>query len=81
MVWLFDTDGNKYLDAICGLGVTNLGHNYPAITNIIQEQSAKIIHTSNLVRIPQQIELGAALAQAAGFKAKVFFNNSLSPCK
>ena len=33
--WLYDTDGNKYLDALCGIAVTGLGHAHPAITRAI----------------------------------------------
>lgn len=74
--WLFDLDGNKYLDAYCGIAVTGLGHNHPAITKVIQSQAAKVIHVSNLVTIPQQIELADLLVKVAGMEAKVFFNNS-----
>ncbi len=75
-VYLYDTSGKKYLDAYCGIAVTGLGHNYPAVTKAIQAQAAKIIHTSNLVDIPQQIELSNLLAKLSGFDSEVFFNNS-----
>lgn len=74
--WLFDNAGNKYLDAYSGIAVTGLGHNHPAITKAIQSQAAKVIHVSNLVTIPQQIELADILAEVAGIESKVFFNNS-----
>lgn len=74
--YLYDTKGNKYLDAYCGIAVTLLGHNNPAVTKTIQTQAAKIIHASNLVEIPQQIELSNMLAALAGFDGEVFFNNS-----
>ena len=73
--WLTDTKGNKYLDAYCGIAVTGLGHNHPVLTKVMQEQIAKIIHVSNLVTIPQQIELADLLASVAGMESKVFFNN------
>jgi acetylornithine/N-succinyldiaminopimelate aminotransferase len=75
-MYLYDTNGKKYLDAYCGIAVTGLGHNYPAITKAIQNQAAKIIHASNLVEIPQQIELSNILAGLSGMDAEVFFNNS-----
>lgn len=75
-VWLYDTAGNKYLDAYCGIAVTGLGHNYPAVTETIQKQAAKILHTSNVVEIPQQMQLAELLVKLSGMDAKVFFNNS-----
>ena len=50
-VWLWDTEGNKYLDALSGIAVCGLGHAHPAVTQAIQNQAAKLIHTSNLYRI------------------------------
>lgn len=74
--WLFDAEGNKYLDAYAGIAVTILGHNHPVITKVIQEQASKIMHESNVVQIPQQIELSNILASIAGMDCQVFFNNS-----
>src|SRR5437879_4781765 len=42
--YLFDADGNRYLDFFCGLAVTSLGHCHPAVVKAIQEQAAKLIH-------------------------------------
>ncbi|HSX19513.1 MAG TPA: aspartate aminotransferase family protein [Gammaproteobacteria bacterium] len=74
--YVYDTKGNKYLDAYCGIAVTILGHNYAPVTKTIQNQAAKIIHTSNLVEIPQQMELSNLLVGLFGTDAQVFFNNS-----
>lgn len=74
--YLYDEAGNEYLDAYCGIAVTGLGHNYPAVTKVIQEQATKILHASNLVEIPEQAALSDILASLAGMDAKVFFNNS-----
>lgn len=74
-VWLFDTHGNKYLDAISGIGVINLGHAHPAVTKAIQEQAGELIHTSNLYRIEAQEQLGRALLDVSGMD-NVFFANS-----
>jgi len=73
--WLYDTEGNKYLDALCGIAVTGLGHAHPAITRAISEQAARLIHCSNLYTIPQQTELAAKLARISGME-NAFFANS-----
>ena len=43
--WLFDDNGKKYLDALCGISVTNLGHCHPSVTNAIQNQANELLHT------------------------------------
>lgn len=74
-VWLFDADGRQYLDAISGIGVCNLGHAHPAVTRALCEQAGKLVHTSNLYRIPAQEALAELLCDIAGMQ-KVFFCNS-----
>lgn len=74
-VWLYDTDGNKYLDAISGIAVCPLGHKHPAFTQALIAQSQKLIHTSNLYAIPLQEELADRLCQDSGMQ-QVFFANS-----
>jgi acetylornithine/N-succinyldiaminopimelate aminotransferase len=74
-VWLFDTEGKKYLDAISGIAVCPLGHNHPTFTRALIEQTKKLIHTSNLYTIPLQDELAKRLCQDAGMQ-HVFFANS-----
>ena len=73
--WLWDTHGNRYLDALAGIAVCVLGHSHPRITAAIQDQSAKLLHTSNLYRIPLQEELADLLCKHADMDA-VFFGNS-----
>lgn len=73
--WLFDTEGKKYLDALAGIAVNTLGHAHPAVTRALAEQSSKLIHTSNLYRIPLQEELARQLTRLSGMD-KVFFANS-----
>jgi acetylornithine aminotransferase len=75
-VYLYDTEGKQYLDAYCGIAVTGLGPNNPVVRKAIQDQAAKIIHVSNLVEIPQQIELSNVLAKIFATDSLVFFNNS-----
>lgn len=74
-VWLYDTDGNKYLDALSGIAVTGLGHAHPAVTHAISEQASKLIHTSNLYSIPLQEQLADRLTRVSGMD-NVFFGNS-----
>lgn len=64
--WLFDETGKRYLDAICGLGVTGLGHAQPEVTRVIAEQAGLLIHSSNLARIPWQERLAEKLCQVSG---------------
>jgi len=74
-VWLWDTEGNKYLDALGGIAVTVLGHTNPAVTTAIQQQAAKLLHTSNLYQIKNQTTLGDTLCRLTGLD-QAFFCNS-----
>ena len=73
--WLIDDKGNRYLDALSGLGVVSLGHANPVVANALAEQSTCLIHTSNLYHIPKQEELAAMLAEVSGMD-NMFFANS-----
>ncbi len=73
--WLTDLSGNKYLDALSGIGVVNLGHCHPAITESIVEQSNKLLHTSNVYRIHNQEKLAKKICGLANMD-KAFFSNS-----
>lgn len=74
-VWLWDTDGRRYLDAVAGIAVCGLGHAHPAVTRALCEQAGRLIHTSNLYHIAHQQALGGMLVGLAGMD-KVFFSNS-----
>ncbi|MBS4097213.1 MAG: acetylornithine transaminase [Sulfuricella sp.] len=74
-VWLWDTDGKRYLDAVAGVAVNALGHAHPKLVKAIAEQAGKLMHTSNLYQIDRQEQLGDRLAQLSGMD-KVFFCNS-----
>ncbi len=74
-VWLFDAEGNKYLDAISGIAVCPLGHAHPALSKALSDQAKKLIHTSNLYDIPLQDELASVLCEESGMQ-QVFFANS-----
>jgi acetylornithine/N-succinyldiaminopimelate aminotransferase len=73
--WLFDDEGNRYLDFIGGIATTSLGHGHPALVGAVQEQAAKLIHCSNLYEIPLQAEVAETLTGATDF-GRVFFCNS-----
>ena len=73
--YLWDSEGKRYLDALCGISVTSLGHNYTAVTEAIQQQAATLLHTSNLYSIGWQQKLADLLCQTAGME-RVFFGNS-----
>lgn len=73
--WLWDTDGNKYLDAVSGIAVCNLGHAHPAVTAALCEQAGTLVHTSNLYGIANQQTLADRLTAIAGMD-RAFFCNS-----
>ena len=73
--WLTDTSGKRYFDALSGVGVVNLGHCHPKITQSIIEQSQELLHTSNWYHIEHQEELALRLCKLANMD-KVFFSNS-----
>ena len=74
-VFLFDVEGKKYLDFLSGLGVNALGHSHPRIVKTIREQSAKLLHISNLYYHEYQGLLAEKLAKLSGLD-RVFFSNS-----
>ena len=73
--WLTDTRGERYLDALSGIAVCNLGHCHPAVTRAISEQASTLIHTSNMYHIEKQQLLADKLTQVSGME-QVFFCNS-----
>ena len=73
--WLWDDQGNKYLDLLGGLAVTALGHAHPDIVKAVSEQAAKLVHTSNLYHIKPQQDLAEKLTRLSGME-NVFFCNS-----
>ena len=74
-VYLWDTEGRRYLDGISGIAVNGLGHAHPAVTAAIREQADKLIHTSNLYGIGPQERLAEKLAAVSGME-NCFFGNS-----
>lgn len=73
--WLWDEQGERYLDALSGIAVCGLGHAHPAVATALSEQAQKLVHTSNIYRIQKQEQLGTRLCEISGME-KVFFCNS-----
>jgi len=73
--WLWDTQENRYLDALSGIAVCGLGHAHPAITAAICEQAHQLLHTSNLYEIAHQQSLAEALTQITGMDSAFFCNS------
>jgi acetylornithine aminotransferase/acetylornithine/N-succinyldiaminopimelate aminotransferase len=74
-VHLLDENGVRYLDLLSGIGVCGLGYGHPAVLAAMNEQSRKLIHTSNLFYHPGQAELALRLTEMTGLD-RVFFCNS-----
>jgi len=74
-IWLWDTKGNRYLDAHGGIAVCALGHANLAVTEAVADQAATLLHCSNYYHIPVQDQLGDELCEIAGMD-KAFFCNS-----
>lgn len=74
-VWLYDQQGNQYLDALSGVAVNGLGHAHPKFVAAIQAQVARLVHVSNIYQIAEQARLADKLAEISGMD-KVFFCNS-----
>ena len=64
--WVWDAEGQKYLDFCSGIAVTNIGHSHPRLVKAIQEQAEQLLHVSNLFYNPVQPQLAAALATCSG---------------
>lgn len=73
--YLYDEDGNSYLDLFTGLAVNILGHCHPEIVKTIHEQGSKFLHVSNVFLNPPGIQLAKKLIELS-IPGKVFFTNS-----
>jgi predicted acetylornithine/succinylornithine family transaminase len=74
-VRLWDSDGVEYLDFLCGISVSSVGHCHPAVVAAIAEQSARLIHVGNLYYTEPMSRLAARLAESS-LGGKVLFANS-----
>ena len=74
---LWDEDGEAYLDFLCGISVSNVGHCHPAVVEAIQRQAGELIHVGNLFYTRTMVALAERLARGSlGDEARVFFTNS-----
>ncbi|MDR6860270.1 aspartate aminotransferase family protein [Variovorax guangxiensis] len=69
-VW--DTEGRAYLDGLGGIAVNTLGHNHPELVPALQEQIAKLIHSSNYYHVPGQEQLATKLTELSGLTNAFF---------
>src|SRR6266404_5113016 len=74
-VYLWDSQGKRYLDFLSGIGVNALGHGHPAIRSALKRQASQLIHVSNLFFHEFQAELAKQLTKISGLE-KAFFCNS-----
>ncbi|MFY7865940.1 aspartate aminotransferase family protein [Roseateles sp.] len=75
--WVWDVKGRRYLDGLGGIAVNTLGHAHPRLVPALQEQVAKLIHTSNYYHVPLQEELAAKLCELSGLDVAFFCNSGL----
>ncbi|HXW85039.1 MAG TPA: acetylornithine transaminase [Candidatus Binataceae bacterium] len=73
--YLFDANGNRYLDFFCGLAVTSLGHGHPRVVRAIKDQADKLTHVSNVFHTEPTARLAERLATKFG-NGRVFLGNS-----
>jgi acetylornithine aminotransferase/acetylornithine/N-succinyldiaminopimelate aminotransferase len=74
-VWLYDTDGRRYLDLLSGIGVASLGHGHAELARALGAQAASLVHTSNLYFHPLQGQVASRLAALSGLP-RAFLCNS-----
>jgi predicted acetylornithine/succinylornithine family transaminase len=72
---LWDSDGTEYLDFLCGISVTQIGHSHPAVVDAVTEQAGRLMHVGNLYYHAPAMRLAARLAEGS-LGGKVFFTNS-----
>lgn len=74
--YLWDDQGRRYLDFLCGLAVTSLGHAHPAVADALCQAAKTLLHTSNLYGTLPGEEVAETLDRLIGGGGKVFFANS-----
>src|SRR5205807_8660004 len=75
--WLWDEAGKKYLDALAGIAVNTLGYAHPRLTRALIAQIGRVMHTSNLFRIPLQAAAADRLAEFTGLDEGFFCKSGL----
>ncbi|HWY18033.1 MAG TPA: aspartate aminotransferase family protein [Solirubrobacteraceae bacterium] len=73
--WLWDEEGNEYLDFLCGISVTNVGHCHPRVVAAVREQAGRLMHVSNLFYTEPAMRLAERLSESS-LGGKVYFCNS-----
>ncbi len=79
---LFDADGRRYLDFLCGLAVTSLGHAHPRVAEALAVQASTLLHVSNLFETEPHLEVASRLDELIRTgtgdptPGKVLFQNS-----
>ena len=76
--YVWDAEGNRYLDFLAGIAVNSLGHAHPVLVDAVSRQIATLAHISNYFASPSQIELAERLKRisGAGDSGRVYFGNS-----
>lgn len=74
-LFVTDSEGNEYLDALAGIAVNSLGHSHPKVVEAVREQAGKLMHISNFYYSEPQSELAKKLTEVSGLD-KAFFCNS-----
>jgi acetylornithine aminotransferase len=75
--WLWDTQGRRYLDGLGGIAVNTLGHAHPKLVPALQDQIARLIHSSNYYEVPLQEALASKLCELSGLAGAFFCNSGL----
>ena len=75
--WVWDTAGKQYLDGLGGIAVNTLGHAHPKLVPALQDQIAKLIHSSNYYEVPLQEQLAAKLCELSGLNGVFFCSTGL----
>jgi predicted acetylornithine/succinylornithine family transaminase len=72
---LWDAEGNEYLDFLCGISVTSIGHCHPRVVEAVREQVGRLMHVSNLFYTGPAMRLAERLSESS-LGGKVYFSNS-----
>jgi acetylornithine/N-succinyldiaminopimelate aminotransferase len=75
--WVWDTQGKRYLDGLGGIAVNTLGHAHPKLVPALQDQVAKLIHSSNYYEVPLQEQLARELCRLSGLSSVFFCSTGL----
>src|SRR5919107_417164 len=74
--YVWDDEGNRYLDLLGGIAVNALGHGHPALVEAVTSQLRTLGHVSNFFATEPQVQLAERLLTLLGHPGKVFFTNS-----